>query len=872
MKKRFFTQLTKMLFITASFVLINNYVSIGQYDGDFRSIANGNWNATTTWETYNGILWNAAVAAPSSTNNVYIQSGDTVYLTQNESCNNLVIANSTTSTLGVRGIVSLATFTLNVNGRLRAYWAPVNTVPGTSSTSGFTGYPFLANATTPGKISIVGDTRSLTSAGEWGAAINNPGQGTFPVEVNLNAGQTITMGTNFKCTSFNIINGTLDMASTTIGLDYGTANSGDFTIGTGAVVKSSGSSSNIFQRTANQPAGTLTINGTLILKGASPKFQMTSYNFSNGTVQYDLAGGQIFATKGTGTTSGNIPLAYGNIILSNSGTKTLIASQTTSITGTLSLQGTALLALGTSSVLSYEASSTLEYAGNGTQTSTLAEFPATGVNNLIINNPNQVIIDASKTITGNATVYPLSNLTLNTSQTLTVGGNFLIQSDATGTGSFIDNGALSVTGSSTVQKYLTGAGGADPNGNYWYIGSPVANAQSGVFNAMGDNKLWSYSEVPTQGYSEINVNGVNLTPLQGFVARLGATSTINFTGALNTGSIGSTDNLTRSAVSIYDGFNLVSNPYPSAINFDNTGLGLTRTNLENTVWYRSGGNFATYNWSTGIGSPVTTTQYVPAMQAFWVLVSPGQTNGTLIVDNPARVHNSQAFYKKLTSTTVFRMEARRDVFTDEAVVCFFPSALETYENYDSQKMFSTDPDYPQIYTLTSDNVNVAINGESLLSASEDRVVPIGFKTSVSGQHSFVATNLTDFDPSISVYLEDTQLSVLQDMRLNNTYTFTSGVVDDAARFKMHFGTLATGIASTENETSSIYSANNTVYVKINNSLNSTIEVFDLLGKKIISQCGSKGLNIIQTKADMGIYIVKLTNNDQVITKKITLAN
>ena len=495
--------------------------------------------------------------------------------------------------------------------------------------------------------------------------------------------------------------------------------------------------------------------------------------------------------------------------------------------------------------------------------------------------PNMPIVN-----TDPLTPATCNTLTINTGATLTIAagkaltatgattnnGTFTIASDATGTGSFIDNGTITGTGVFHAMNYLTGAGGATPNGRYWYISTPIPSATSLVFAASGPNRLWSYSEAPTQGYTEILTDAVNLNPLQGYVARLGATTTIDFTGTtLNTGNYGSAGNLTRSAVSVYDGFNLVSNPFPSAIDFGVAGTGLTRTNLDNTIWFRSAGNFSTYNWSTGIGIPVTTTQYIPAMQSFWVLVSAGQTNGTLMVNNTARVHNSQTFYKKLTATNVFRMEAHRDGFSDEAVVCFFPSALESYENYDSQKMFSPDIDYPQIYTLTSDNINVAINGESLLSASEDRVVNVGFKTNIAGQHSIIATNLTEFDPSISVYLEDTQLSTMQDMRANNTYTFSSSATDDISRFKLHFGLLTTGINTIENESASIYSADNTIYVNVKNNINGTIEVIDMLGKKIISQPATQGLNILQPNVDPGIYIVKVQNNNLITTQKITLS-
>src|SRR5215469_14541247 len=41
-----------------------NFSATSQSVGDFRSIANGNWNDATKWETYNGTNWIAATTYP----------------------------------------------------------------------------------------------------------------------------------------------------------------------------------------------------------------------------------------------------------------------------------------------------------------------------------------------------------------------------------------------------------------------------------------------------------------------------------------------------------------------------------------------------------------------------------------------------------------------------------------------------------------------------------------------------------------------------------------------------------------------------------------------------------------------------------------
>jgi hypothetical protein len=145
-----------------------------------------------------------------------------------------------------------------------------------------------------------------------------------------------------------------------------------------------------------------------------------------------------------------------------------------------------------------------------------------------------------------------------------------------------------------------------------------------------------------------------------------------------------------------------------------------------------------------------------------------------------------AFNAYMEPGNIFRIEIRRDTWVDEAVFAFFTQALDSYDPYDSEKMFAVDDNYPETYTLTTDNVICAINSETNLTMDEEKVIPLGFLTYVSGTFTFVATNISGFDPTISVYLEDVQENVSQDLKINNMYTFSSGVADNATRFRLHY--------------------------------------------------------------------------------------
>jgi hypothetical protein len=485
-----------------------------------------------------------------------------------------------------------------------------------------------------------------------------------------------------------------------------------------------------------------------------------------------------------------------------------------------------------------------------------------------VNQPHVTAASACK----NLTISGGANLTIDAGNTLTISGVFTIKSDATGTGSFIDNGTLSVTGATTVEKYLT-------DSRWWYIGTPMNSTNASAFGTLSatpsSGKRLEYYDEVGQTYTAVADGATLNTALRGYTFKNFNTgvTTAAFTGTLNTGAIGTSTNLTRQTSGTFNGYNLVCNPYPSAINWGSSGTpttGLTQTNLEPTVWYRTNSSFATYNWTSGTGQN-TGQAIIPAMQAFWIRVATGQTTGGLELTNETRLHSSQSFYKKAAESNVFRIEVSRDTLSDEAVVGFYPNAQSVFEGYDSEKMFSTENDYPQIYTLTTDNTEVAINGFAELVANEERIVPLGFLTNVAGTHTLQATNLNDFDQNISIYIEDVQQNVLKDLRQNSSYTFTSGAVNNANRFRLHFGNIAANISNTAANTSIlIYAVNNTVYVNTPETGKGIIEIYDMLGKKIMSQQSVQGLNKLQPNVSGGIYIVKVQSSDRVVNQKVYL--
>ena len=66
--------------ILSLFLLFITVGSNAQVAGDYRTKATGNWTTISIWERFNGTAWVAALSLPAQTNDVTIQSGNTVTL------------------------------------------------------------------------------------------------------------------------------------------------------------------------------------------------------------------------------------------------------------------------------------------------------------------------------------------------------------------------------------------------------------------------------------------------------------------------------------------------------------------------------------------------------------------------------------------------------------------------------------------------------------------------------------------------------------------------------------------------------------------------------------------------------------------------
>ncbi|MCX6269858.1 MAG: carboxypeptidase regulatory-like domain-containing protein, partial [Bacteroidetes bacterium] len=405
------------------------------------------------------------------------------------------------------------------------------------------------------------------------------------------------------------------------------------------------------------------------------------------------------------------------------------------------------------------------------------------------NNPVVTVNHNCQALTINAG----ASLTVNPGVHLTVTGNtflnnpeaLILKSDETGTASFIDNGSISGTGTARVEQYLTGTGNP-PGGRYYYVGPPVTSATSGVYDAAGINRLWYWDEA-AQGYTGISDNSTSLAVQHGYVTRLGSNTTCQYTGTPNTGNKTITGLTRTGTTSEKRGFHLVSNVYPSGLDWDLA----ERTNILPTLWFRTvngGGTmlFDTYNADSHVGTnnngiePVT--GFIRPMQACWVRVAADGDTGSISFTNAMRTHTMVAAQKSPEEEShILRISVNANGNTDETIVLFSENAADAFESWDSEKMFTSQPSLPEIYSTVPGQKPLVIN--SLSPLQEPRSIQLGFSSIQAGTFS-ISANTTAFEPGTSVILEDLVTGTQTDLRIS-PYPFSSQAINTATRFVLH---------------------------------------------------------------------------------------
>jgi len=492
-----------------------------------------------------------------------------------------------------------------------------------------------------------------------------------------------------------------------------------------------------------------------------------------------------------------------------------------------------------------------------------------------------------------------------------------LSSTESGTGSLIDyntTNGITVSGTSAVERYIT-------NDFRWhFLSSPVSNQDiwpqfapdPGADMAWGaapynwDFYYWNpTAEISRElywvnlrknasgAYNERTVDADNsdagygaatqLSPPEFTVGRgylvayntnwtTGSPTTHTFTGTLTNGD--------KSIPIIYhtdNSYNLVGNPYPSAIDW--SAGGWTRTDLETStgggydcwIWNDNltTGNYGVCNSITGSGTNGV-SKYIPTGQAFFVKAKSTITTGAIGMTNGIQKHVSNLSQPWLKTenneNNLLRLKISCDAntYSDEMIVEFNPG----FDEGGSDKFGSFYTEAPEIYSVKGGK-NYSITRYKEL--NEQLIVDIATKTGITTAYKIQAVNINDFTLSGSIIIKDLKTGILTNLKQSGSYSFSGNPADDKNRFQLILGA-STGLETESTEQVNIYAIEKTVFLS-NLDVNEHYDVIvsNIPGQKLIqTKLNGVSSSTIICNYTPGIYIVTLISQGQITSCKVML--
>lgn len=393
--------------------------------------------------------------------------------------------------------------------------------------------------------------------------------------------------------------------------------------------------------------------------------------------------------------------------------------------------------------------------------------------------------------------------------------------------------------------------------DFTYWSSPVANQKLvDVFPNTLFDKYFSFDYVLNNWHQEDASN--TMIPAKGYIIRgpqdfsttVPSTFEAVFKGKPNNGII----NLNLGTT---DAFNLIGNPYPSAINAD---LFLAHNSLSlkgalyfwthNTAYTNnqySSDDYAVYNLLGGVGTrgslssgvnETTPEGSIASGQAFFVA---GKNSGIVEFNNSLRIRERNSiFFKPVKNNNINKIERHRIWLNFENKEGVFKQILFGYiqdatnsldENYDAESL-NGNP-YADFYTI-AENKNLVIQGRALPFTDSD-IVPLGYRTTIAGELTISIDKADGTFENQAIYIEDKTTGIVHDLRAGN-YTFTTMAGTFSDRLVIKYNEKTLGTRDFENlERKVLVSAKNKV-VNITSKENiKEITVFDISGKLLYSK-------------------------------------
>jgi trimeric autotransporter adhesin len=468
-----------------------------------------------------------------------------------------------------------------------------------------------------------------------------------------------------------------------------------------------------------------------------------------------------------------------SVIVQSGGTLIVQGSNAIILSGNFTNNGTFIAGLGT-----------VTFSGTSGNTQTISGATATVFNNITVNNGGAAIdvqVTSPQELTGVLTLNGTSRFDVTGSNNFTL---LSLNDDPVADASIaaLPSGA-SVTGNITVQRYIS-----QENRVYRYISTPVSNtsvsdwqddfAITGNFGGASTSdpetgetticglaikpstpSMYTYNEsvAGVQDYGWVAYAGGSIQTGRGYAPFIRESCyrevIIDVTGTVNQGNISLPVSYTNSGTPDGDGWNLVGNPYPSAIRWDTDGNGWSiGADVSSSVLVRDNisGNFI----------PVIAGGEIAQGQAFWVKANGSASSVTIQESAKVIASSSTAFYRMSSVSGIdhIKLSLTKGSVTDIAYLRKVEDASATYEKHDLIKLENDSFDL----SLVADGKRLSVNSVDVFECGDK--IQLHIKDVTNGTYAFNADKEGIFK-GFDVLLKDNFTNTTVMLSSGNGYAF-----------------------------------------------------------------------------------------------------
>lgn len=444
---------------------------------------------------------------------------------------------------------------------------------------------------------------------------------------------------------------------------------------------------------------------------------------------------------------------------------------------------------------------------------------------------------------------------------ISASASLTIESDASGSGSLIAE-SLS-DGQVTVQRYLT-------DDCWHFVSPPTTNATAADFNWEGSPASWltQYDETnAADPWSYILDGSQNLQVGKGYSVWVDNTLKANVVSEM-TGALQTTD-LDVALTNDVNGFNLIGNPFSSALDWDYVEPGITTGAVY--VWdndFDADGEYLTWNGETGD----LIDGIIPLGQAFFVKA---ESAGTLTIPSDARIHDNQDFYKNNAQieTSYLKLMLNHESFINNLFISFSNEGSEYFDvPGDVHKLISGNSS-PQLFTKEN-NIELSTNKRALVDEN-GQAIPVFLSQVIAGQYTIKLEECMNLE-DVEIILEDKKTNIFHDFTIDKPYNFLAYPEDQTDRFIVHVNKKTFSVVEGYGETSDIdvYATDKSLIILSHGQLaleTGFVFIYNNLGQIIDEQHIKPGNQFsIQLNCSGHFIIVKVVKPSGTLSKKVIL--